>query len=298
MEQDTLYIVGNGFDLAHGLKTKYNDFRNWLEESGFHSFVNRMEALYPDVKNANGEWNDIETALGHFKMKDVIAYDKNYTDCNTAGNVVLPVGNNIKSVTASLSGNLWKWIKSVDLLKTKRMFLLNENALFVSFNYTLTLETVYGIPQDKTWHVHGSISDKTNVLVIGYGVDEKFDNAPNPTAYNLTDDDKRRNMMADMVKRVPLYIDKFHKWSNFSKMKTIKHVKVIGHSCSKVDQAYFEDIANAISADADWTFYYHASKSKKYCAKFAKDVVNLVGSKQCVKVKHDSKLKRVKCGMK
>lgn len=50
MEQDTLYIVGNGFDLAHGLKTKYNDFRNWLEESGFHSFVNRMEALYPDVK--------------------------------------------------------------------------------------------------------------------------------------------------------------------------------------------------------------------------------------------------------
>lgn len=297
MEQDTLYIVGNGFDLAHGLKTKYNDFRNWLEESGFHSFVNRMEALYPDVKNANGEWNDIETALGHFKMKDVIAYDKNYTDCNTVGNVVLPVGNNIRSVTASLSGNLWKWIKSVDLLKTKRMFLLNENALFVSFNYTLTLETVYGIPQDKTWHVHGSISDKTNVLVIGYGVDEKFDNAPNPTAYNLTDDDKRRNMMADMVKRVPLYIDKFHKWNNFSKMKVIKHVKVIGHSCSKVDQAYFEDIANAISTDADWTFYYHASKSKKFYAKFAKDIVNFVG-KQCVKVKHDSKLKRVKCSMK
>ena len=291
-------IVGNGFDLAHGLKTKYNDFRNWLEESGFHSFVNRMEALYPDVKNANGEWNDIETALGHFKMKDVIAYDKKYTDCNSAENVVLPVGNNIKSVTASLSGNLWKWIKSVDLLKTKRMFLLNENALFVSFNYTLTLETVYEIPQDKAWHVHGSISDKTNVLVIGYGVDEKFDNAPNPTAYNLTDDDKRRNMMTDMIKRVPLYIDKFHKWNNFPKMKAIKHVKVIGHSCSKVDQAYFEDIANAISAGADWTFYYHASKSKKYYAKFAKDAVNLVGGKQCVKVKHDSKLKRVKCSMK
>ena len=225
-------------------------------------------------------------------------FSKKYTDCNSAENVVLPVGNNIKSVTASLSGNLWKWIKSVDLLKTKRMFLLNENALFVSFNYTLTLETVYEIPQDKAWHVHGSISDKTNVLVIGYGVDEKFDNAPNPTAYNLTDDDKRRNMMTDMIKRVPLYIDKFHKWNNFPKMKAIKHVKVIGHSCSKVDQAYFEDIANAISADADWTFYYHASKSKKYYAKFAKDAVNLVGGKQCVKVKHDSKLKRVKCSMK
>ena len=24
-----LIIVGNGFDLAHGLKTKYSDFINW-----------------------------------------------------------------------------------------------------------------------------------------------------------------------------------------------------------------------------------------------------------------------------
>ena len=66
---------------------------------------------------------------------------------------------------------------------------------------------------------------------------------------------------------------------------------------NRFDQAYFEHIANAISTDADWTFYYHASKSKKYYAKFAKDIVNFVG-KQCVKVKHDSKLKRVKCSMK
>ena len=160
MEQDTLYIIGNGFDLAHGLKTKYNDFRKWLEESGFHSFVNRMEALYPDVKNANGEWNDIETALGHFKMPDVIAYDKYFTDCNCSEEVALPVGDNIKSVTVSLSGNLWKWIKTVDLLKAKHMFLLNENALFVSFNYTLTLESVYEIPLDNVWHIHGSVSVK------------------------------------------------------------------------------------------------------------------------------------------
>lgn len=42
MKQDTLYIIGNGFDIAHGLKTTYNDFKNWLEKLGFRSFVKRM----------------------------------------------------------------------------------------------------------------------------------------------------------------------------------------------------------------------------------------------------------------
>lgn len=26
----TLFIIGNGFDLHHGLATKYSDYRNWL----------------------------------------------------------------------------------------------------------------------------------------------------------------------------------------------------------------------------------------------------------------------------
>ena len=28
-----LILIGNGFDLAHGLKTSYNDFINWYWEA-------------------------------------------------------------------------------------------------------------------------------------------------------------------------------------------------------------------------------------------------------------------------
>ncbi len=28
----TLYIIGNGFDLSHGLKTRYTDFSKWVEK--------------------------------------------------------------------------------------------------------------------------------------------------------------------------------------------------------------------------------------------------------------------------
>ena len=30
MKMDKLYIIGNGFDCAHGLPTKYSDFRKYV----------------------------------------------------------------------------------------------------------------------------------------------------------------------------------------------------------------------------------------------------------------------------
>lgn len=29
----TLYIIGNGFDIAHGIECKYTDFRDYLGEN-------------------------------------------------------------------------------------------------------------------------------------------------------------------------------------------------------------------------------------------------------------------------
>lgn len=34
MEERTIFIIGNGFDLAHGMTTRYCDFREWLVEDG------------------------------------------------------------------------------------------------------------------------------------------------------------------------------------------------------------------------------------------------------------------------
>ena len=34
-----LAIVGNGFDLAHGMKTRYNDFILWYIKKGFSEYL-------------------------------------------------------------------------------------------------------------------------------------------------------------------------------------------------------------------------------------------------------------------
>ena len=41
----TLYIIGNGFDRAHGLKTSYCDFRNYLEKYA-EDFLVQLENMY------------------------------------------------------------------------------------------------------------------------------------------------------------------------------------------------------------------------------------------------------------
>ena len=41
-----LYIIGNGFDIHHGLKTGYADFHKWLQQQKGYSSVEEMERFF------------------------------------------------------------------------------------------------------------------------------------------------------------------------------------------------------------------------------------------------------------
>ena len=40
-----LFLTGNGFDLAHGLKTRYLDFMNWMYEKDNAIFISFNKLL-------------------------------------------------------------------------------------------------------------------------------------------------------------------------------------------------------------------------------------------------------------
>lgn len=87
-----LFIIGNGFDIAHGLPTKYSNFQNYLtkkypEASDEHwvvpqsSIMPHGEERYDDNEvvgfllkiisetEATGEaWKDLENTLGHLEF--------------------------------------------------------------------------------------------------------------------------------------------------------------------------------------------------------------------------------------
>ena len=48
-----------------------------------------------------------------------------------------------------------KWLRSISLAKTPKFFILDKDAYYLTFNYTDTLETIYGIQDRHVLHIHG-----------------------------------------------------------------------------------------------------------------------------------------------
>ena len=65
-----LLIVGNGFDIAHGLNTQYTDFLNVCSKDRItinnHEYIMKCNPIYlylKEQKNKNGYWTDVEKAI-------------------------------------------------------------------------------------------------------------------------------------------------------------------------------------------------------------------------------------------
>lgn len=69
--KDTLIILGNGFDLAHDIKSSYWDFREWLYKNGNTKLVNMMDVFFSNERDV---WSGIEQALGEYDEEAILDY--------------------------------------------------------------------------------------------------------------------------------------------------------------------------------------------------------------------------------
>ena len=78
-----IVLIGNGFDLAHGLKTRYEDFINWYCDQRVYGFVGNLSDISSDILcsfqdlrhqvwNVNAHTNGFN--LNHAKGKDIVDY--------------------------------------------------------------------------------------------------------------------------------------------------------------------------------------------------------------------------------
>lgn len=76
-----LYLIGNGFDLAQGLKTSYQDFYQYLETQTPINSV--AELMMKEIKGPETElWKDMELGLGKLteKVQDKELFEEFYYD--------------------------------------------------------------------------------------------------------------------------------------------------------------------------------------------------------------------------
>lgn len=141
-----LLIIGNGFDLFHGLKTKYSDFRNYISKRGsddlkVKQFIDDFQSEFLP-SGTDSLWNDFENSLCHIKLAETnLSISKD--ELNDRINKVCNVQND-----ASKYLQLWlnDEVKNQPINKSRPLSVIlskyksNLDDLFVlNFNYTDTI---------------------------------------------------------------------------------------------------------------------------------------------------------------
>lgn len=279
----SLFIAGNGFDIAHGIPTKYSDFRAFILERYPDAFRFRDEIIYmKDYDNididefaaeillstmdkvSGEEWNNFEDALAHIDFGDKFPRAKHKE--NETDEEDRKLMKEYMLYMAMLSSDFicctefWQelfqwWIKEVQMqikhsnyaYKRNLRKLFNEpNMLFLTFNYTKTLQKLYDV-KDVT-HIHNYVGQK---LVFGHGQDDAtYEESSDKVNFGSSFlDDMVMTFRKDTITQQIKY-KSFFKKLNYN----IDKVYSYGFSYAKVDSVYIKRIINCISPEATWYF--------------------------------------------
>lgn len=257
-EATTLFILGNGFDKAHDLKTSYSDFQDWLIKEGHQDFVDTLEAIYDgrykdlfsnEEKRPNILWHDLESALAEINAETALNYLKTtYGDIINDANALDLAEKHIQKVVSTLPQLLKEWSESIPVESIQKLYRLPDESKYLTFNYTQTLELGYKL-NSEILHIHGQANSQEQVIV---GCARDTDRKPGNG--NIQERKYAKKINA-ALKKFNKDVDENIEKSLFAfDLKNIDRVIVIGHSLCDIDLPYFVEIRKEITDKAHWHF--------------------------------------------
>lgn len=168
-----LYIIGNGFDICHGINTKYSDYHEWLVKND-NSIYEKLCAIYDTY--GYEWWNNFEQSLSKVSFdyinktssENAPVYGSN--DFNDADNhrASVQVELDMQNLLDSIKLSMESWINGLNKANKEKLRIEGkDHSFFITFNYTKTLEEVYNIPKGQICHIHGCINESD--LIVGHG---------------------------------------------------------------------------------------------------------------------------------
>ena len=297
---NNLYIIGNGFDLFHGLDTSYESFANYLScvNRDLYDLIIKYYRL-PDISilksmdNNYAKWSSFELAIANLRYEEVLedfagsAADLSSEDFSDRDWHTYQIDMEIiiQKLTSNLISIFNDFISYTSYPNKNDISILNikSESLFLNFNYTDTLEKYYSDYNNLICYIHGKSSKKSVKLILGHGTEpSQFKSESPKPPYNLCEFElqKWREFMSDSYdfsyqsakneilsyyfktfKNSKLIIEKNIKF--FNKMSLVESVYVLGHSISTVDINYFEAVVKHVKQDAIWYVTYYSDLEKQ-----------------------------------
>lgn len=289
----TLYLFGNGFDLAHGIQTPYYAFRKHLAEH-HEDFLCRFEAQYHiqplddsepwytektqeawDNRVYKNLWKTFEEDMGKPDVDGMYDFAVSLNEGMPSDGVVDTLDEYWREeygFSANLQKYVLEWLLStVDTSKCvcRKKSLVNANSdFYINFNYTDTLERVYGIT--NVLHIHGGIPSCSDTPpIMGHGNKILIDqNRAQAKQYHEDSIEWAHsiykaiaNFAQSLYKDTDLIIKRNEPF--FSSLSSIDQVITFGLSFGDVDIPYLERILHEINPQTKWFVYYHTPEDKE-----------------------------------
>jgi hypothetical protein len=306
-----LNIIGNGFDLYHGLPSSYYYFGCYLikndpefyEEVGKMYNLNHIKPIDPSIVHdyeyvvEDIFWRDFERHLGD--IDEFFIVDTHEDDLGLECNDPVDIEMNEDKIAERLKHYFVHWVRDTldkdenyDIIarmlkEIDNGIVLNDDEYFLEFNYTHTLQQLYEISDDKIYYVHGEcFGDDNDELIIGHGNDYRINEIKKLIEEYKEDYDftQRSSNKINEHKCLLRYIERLRKDVNsYMEMCEIFYarigdnldcISVYGLSLGEVDIPYLKQI-RAKWPNAKWRFSYYSPEDETRIADVAIKLLNL-----------------------
>lgn len=293
-----LYIIGNGFDLHHDIPCSFKNFRDWAMENDA-SFIYSLTKVYNNAWDFEW-WKDFENSLSQLNISSYAGkkgnlYDPEYVNEESIEKKTQYASNKIveefSTLKDSMINNFQKWLNDAysKCNKEKIIHLHSTNSIFLSFNYTKTLEEIYNIDTKYIYHIHGIIDDK-NSMVVGHGLkhEDMLDALESQKSRGGEIFNKKLKIMTrlqyvepahtrlatlrtlqsllSLKKDVKCCIEKNKRF--FDEIPDVQRIFVYGFSFSPIDMPYIEKIIRRTAPDTHWIISWHSLEDKRQIMDF------------------------------
>lgn len=256
-----LIILGNGFDLHHELKTRFNQFKDYckINHEELYKTINELINQTTKISKKELDWADIE-GIFHEVFLGV------YNDENAHENN-LESFREIEKIQEDFIKKFNQYLNSEVIPQTQKVKINKKlvkefegDPYVITFNYTDTHQK-YIKNSEKVFHIHGDVLGKSSYPIIGFYF--------NPKKHVSKSEDYMKKYDYKIFSKEALY-DKMHNKSFFTRLNNytakieneITEIVIIGHSLGKSDEYIIADLIKEVGKFSEFPDNMHEENLK------------------------------------
>lgn len=267
----TLHVLGNGFDLHHGLPTKYiPDLKK------IAIMAERFSGEWECYSDTGDLWSDVEELLASPDTEMLLQHLEIYAPdllSEREGDRDGIIHEAEQLLDFPLEEFARRADEALDRKLPLEMFeeIFGPNDCFLTFNYTHTLERLYQSDPSRILHLHGEVGGER--LIFGYAPGalrelqelHKWDEEEGFDFYRATAHRALEERLKSFEK--PYQLERMVEFLKLFSHQ-VDRIVVYGFSFGIVDKPYFQLLSKMLG-DVPWTVYAHNEDAlEAACSRF------------------------------